>query len=114
MKTVFVVMSLVTASVVFAETNPFPATVTIPEGAVMGEDDEGVWYPLGSGVGGGSSPYVSAIAVSGSDAYVGGKFTEAGGNPANNIARWDGEAWHSLGGGVNGAVYAVAVSGPDV
>ena len=31
-----------------------------------------------------------------------GYFTTAGGVAANNIARWDGAAWHSLGGGMSG------------
>jgi len=31
---------------------------------------------------------IFANAVSGSDVYVGGWFTQAGGNPANSIARW--------------------------
>ena len=61
---------------------------------------------------------VSALAVSGSDVYVGGFFTEAGGQPANRVARWDGNAWHALesGGqnGVNGLVFALAVADNDV
>ncbi|HOF67527.1 MAG TPA: FlgD immunoglobulin-like domain containing protein [Candidatus Fermentibacter daniensis] len=31
---------------------------------------------------------VYALAVSGSDVYVGGQFTQAGGSPASRIARW--------------------------
>ena len=72
------------------------------------------WSALGSGVGGGTDPFVRAIAVSGTDVYVGGAFTTAGGSPASNIAKWNGTAWAALGGGVNGAVYAITVSGTDV
>ena len=58
---------------------------------------------------------VSAVAVSGSNVYVGGAFTDAGGNPnADRIARWDGSAWQALGDGVNGTVSAIAVSGTDL
>ncbi|HOA06068.1 MAG TPA: hypothetical protein PKH86_09500, partial [Candidatus Fermentibacter daniensis] len=57
---------------------------------------------------------VLALAVSGTDVYVGGDFTQAGGSPANYIARWDGSSWHSLGSGVDKWVYAIAVSGTDV
>ncbi|HRY61589.1 MAG TPA: FlgD immunoglobulin-like domain containing protein, partial [Candidatus Fermentibacter sp.] len=57
---------------------------------------------------------VCAIAVSGSDLYVGGEFTQAGGIPANHFARWDGSSWSALGGGVNDFVYAIVVSGSDV
>jgi len=57
---------------------------------------------------------VRTIAVSGTDVYVGGDFTQAGGSPANNIARWDGSSWHPLGTGVNERVYAIGVSGTDL
>jgi hypothetical protein len=40
--------------------------------------------------------------------YAGGFFTQAGGNPANRTARWNGTTWSSLGSGVNDWVYALA------
>ena len=43
--------------------------------------------------------------------YAGGRFSAAGGTSANNIARWDGEKWHSLGSGANGLVMKLAVHG---
>ena len=43
---------------------------------------------------------VNAIAIDGSNVYVGGRFNKAGGVPANNVARWDG-GWHPLGSGVD-------------
>jgi hypothetical protein len=47
--------------------------------------------------------------------YVGGAFTDAGGDAdADRIARWDGSAWHPLGVGLNNRVGAIAVAGPDV
>lgn len=46
--------------------------------------------------------------------YIGGYFTQAGSQPANNIARWDGSAWHNLGDGVNGVVQQLAAVGSDV
>jgi len=72
--------------------------------------DPFVWSSVGSGVGG----YVFAVAVSGSDIYVGGEFTIGGGSSANNIARWDGANWSALGSGVDGKVEAIAVSGGNV
>jgi hypothetical protein len=77
------------------------------------------WSPLGTGLKAvGTYGIVHAIAVSGNDVYVGGLFTDAGGVAANNIAKWDGSAWSTLGtgtaGGVVPAVYALAVSGNDV
>src|SRR2546422_8285910 len=66
-------------------------------------------------------PYVSALAVSGSDVYAGGRFTTAGGSAANSIAKWDGSSWTALGSGMPGnggeptpSVSALAVSGRDV
>lgn len=59
--------------------------------------------------------YTAALAPNG-DLYVGGSFTEIGGIPARNVARWDGRRWHALGegigGGGSGYVYALAFA-PD-
>ncbi len=57
---------------------------------------------------------ISAIAVSGSNVYVGGVFTNAGGVGANSIARWNGASWSALGAGIPGSVQAIAVRGKDV
>ncbi|MBO9343656.1 MAG: hypothetical protein J7454_17015, partial [Roseiflexus sp.] len=51
------------------------------------------------------------------DVYVGGRFTNAGGvSGANNLARWNGVTWSTVGGAnaINGPVYAIAISGNDV
>jgi hypothetical protein len=45
----------------------------------------------------------------GNDLVVGGSFKEIGGVAANNIARWDGAAWHSLGAGVDREVTSLAI-----
>lgn len=64
------------------------------------------WTPLGAGVAGLSINTVAALAVwddgTGPALYVGGSFSMAGGTPANNIAKWDGSSWSSLGTGVVG------------
>jgi trimeric autotransporter adhesin len=44
-------------------------------------------------MGGGDYSVVTALAVSGNDLYAAGTFTTAGGNAANNIAKWDGSSW---------------------
>src|SRR3989442_15431897 len=59
------------------------------------------WTTLGSGMGG-PSPSVYALAVSGSDLYVGSGFKTAGGIAATNIAKWNGSSWTNLGSGTNG------------
>ena len=68
-----------------------------------------VWSALGSGTSPGVNNRVSALVVSGSDLYVGGRFTTAGGNSATNVAKWNGSAWSALGSGVNADVAALAV-----
>jgi hypothetical protein len=72
------------------------------------------FQPLGNGV----DRSVFALAVVGGDLYVGGGFTQAGGEPASRIARWDGSAWSSLGSGagngVSGVVLALAWSGNEL
>jgi hypothetical protein len=74
--------------------------------------DGSTWSSLGSGVGDTVSNYgyvqrsVFSLAVSGSNLYVGGSFTTAGGSPANSIAQWDGTAWSALGSGVRAGPYS--------
>jgi YVTN family beta-propeller protein len=60
-----------------------------------------------------------AIAVSGSDVYVGGIFKNVGsGGTAvvglNNIAKWNGTAWSSLDNGFDNSVFAIALKGTEV
>ena len=61
--------------------------------------DGGAWSALGSnGAGDGAPQRVHALAVSGSDLYVGGYFDNAAGIPeADYVARWNGSAWSALG-----------------
>ncbi|MCZ6754650.1 MAG: hypothetical protein O7E49_04990 [Gemmatimonadetes bacterium] len=60
------------------------------------------WSPVGGGVSG----FVYTLTVfddgsdSGSALYAGGYLTSAGGVEVNHIARWDGEAWSPVGGGI--------------
>ncbi len=53
-------------------------------------------------MGTGFNSNVVAMAVVGTNLYVGGPFTNAGGITANRIARWDGNTWSDVGGGVTG------------
>ncbi|MEJ7693430.1 SdrD B-like domain-containing protein [Daejeonella sp.] len=72
-----------------------------------------VWSPLGTGVNG----KLYAIAHIGTDIYVGGEFTMAGGVPANNIAKWNGSTWSALGQGLTGIfskVNAILAVGTDL
>jgi hypothetical protein len=96
----------------------------IPEADYVARWNGSAWSALGSnGAGNGIlGNYVDALAISGSDVYVGGYFYGVGGNPAiNGIAKWDGSAWSALGsngsGGAalgSGYARALVVAGTDL
>lgn len=55
---------------------------------------------------------IYALTVVGSDLYVGGHFTQAGGIPVSNVARFDGLQWHDLDGGIDGdSVWTIVADG---
>jgi hypothetical protein len=91
------------------------------------------WSSLGSGASNDIAPgstasngSVHALAiVSNGDVYVGGSFSLAGGLPVNNVAKWNGTTWSSLGSGTSNGVtsnqravpatiYALAAAGTSV
>ncbi len=82
--------------------------------------DGNQWSPLGSGLGSVTWPFVSALAVfddgNGPALYAAGRFAHAGGVSVNGIAKWDGQQWYDVGGGVNQDVFELVVfddgSGP--
>ncbi|PYK97624.1 MAG: hypothetical protein DME19_15640, partial [Verrucomicrobia bacterium] len=67
----------------------------------------GVAYP-------GFQSSIGALAISGSDLYVGGAFIQAGGINASRIARWDGQNWSAMGSGTDSDVYTIAVAKREV
>jgi hypothetical protein len=62
------------------------------------------WSEMSGGMTCSSFPYPSVIslAVHNGELIAGGRFTSAGGVPANNIAKWNGTGWSALGDGTNG------------
>lgn len=62
------------------------------------------WYTVGDVVPGQS---VNALAYDGTYWYAGGNFTNIGNVTANNIAYFDGTAWHPMGTGMNTNVQAI-------
>lgn len=111
----------------FSSANPFsPSAVTVNHVARW---DGSNWWPLGNGVGEwsgsgtGGFPWVHTLAVSGTDLYVGGGFTEVNPGtvdqmPASRLARWDGTAWSILGdddgNGVSGTVRSMVFIGGNL
>ncbi len=71
------------------------------------------WVSLGGLPGTDSGVHASAVDDAGS-LYIGGEFTVVGTVIVNRIAKWDGSTWTALGGGMNGFVRALAVSGNDL
>lgn len=64
---------------------------------------------------------INAMAVMGTDVYVGGNFRDLGGDPAiDYLAKWDGNTWSAVGnagktyGALSTTVYALAVNGSDL
>jgi len=55
--------------------------------------------------------YVRTVAKVASVIYIGGKFNRVGGIEANNIARWNGTSWTTLGDGVDGTVNIIVWDG---
>jgi trimeric autotransporter adhesin len=73
------------------------------------------WSPQGAELSGGEEfAYEISLAASGTDLYVGGWFTHAGGVEVNHIAKWTGREWSPLGAGMNRIVTDLAVSGSDL
>ncbi|MBI5022441.1 MAG: choice-of-anchor D domain-containing protein [Ignavibacteriales bacterium] len=75
------------------------------------------WFALGSDTiraAYGGYSFVKAIALSGTDVYVGGQFDSIGTLITTNIAKWDGSTWSALGTGANSSITAIAVNGTDV
>lgn len=83
-----------------------------------------IWYKslTGSTIGATTTPVNLVVTTNGAtvsgnfnfnyenDLYVGGSFYQAGGNTANNIAKWNGSSWSSLGAGFSNSPYSAEVS----
>ncbi|HVM97275.1 MAG TPA: hypothetical protein VMT89_12855, partial [Candidatus Acidoferrales bacterium] len=80
--------------------------------------DGSTWSALGSGLDDSNNGFevttVSSMSVIGTDLYVAGEFSKAGGITVSNIAKWDGSSWSALGSGVDGDAFGTAVMGTDL
>ena len=62
---------------------------------------------MGAGLSGGIG--VETLAVINGELYAGGSFRTSGDTVVERVARWDGESWQPVGGGMgSGYVYALA------
>ena len=73
------------------------------------------WSALGTGLGPSGTVVYTIVSV-GTDLYVGGFFTTAGGNTVSRIAKWDtiNNTWSSLGSGLNNTVRSIVSVGTDL
>jgi hypothetical protein len=74
--------------------------------------DGSSWHSLGEGI----TPAITygpqahtRIVRLGEDLVVAGEIAAAGGQPVDNVARWDGTDWHAMGNGLNARVNALIV-----
>ena len=65
----------------------------------------------GFGLSNGADTEVYAVVRSGADLYIGGNFSSINALAASRVAKWNGATWSALGTGVNGEVFALAVTG---
>jgi hypothetical protein len=80
----------------------------------IGRWDGTNWSALGAGIVGKMTlGRVVGLALNGSDLYVGGTFTNAGGVTVSNVAKWNGTTWSALGTGMNGGVWTIATDGAN-
>ncbi|MFY9341703.1 MAG: hypothetical protein WAT39_04395 [Planctomycetota bacterium] len=69
------------------------------------------WQPFGEGIAGGPATTVRALTVlPDGGLVVGGRFDQAGGRVAHNVARWNGTNWREVDGGTDGMVLALAAT----
>lgn len=88
-----------------------------PTARPAGVGDDGWSNAFPAGTFGPSYETVRALAVVGTDVYLGGDFSTVGGVATGPVARWDGQAWSALGpaGATNtGDVAALAVVGSNL
>lgn len=74
--------------------------------------DGSSWEPLGEGLQYSVAFMRTCYAMVEYDGslIVGGKISSAGGQPVQNVARWDGQAWSAMGGGIPTGVQGLGVS----
>lgn len=67
-----------------------------------------------NGVSASVNPQVLSLAFKGTELFVGGLFSSAGGVSVNNIAKWDGSNWLVVGNGFDSSVNSLCVIGNEI
>jgi hypothetical protein len=96
------------------------SNAAIPNAVRLAKWNGSVWSAM-DGVTSPLSDAVFAMALSGTDLYIGGNFNSLNGmNEISKVAKWDGATWSALGnngsggGSLNGGVYSIATGGSYV
>jgi hypothetical protein len=82
-----------------------------PSNRVVRYNTNGTYTNMGSGI---DNNQVLCLTVYQNQLYVGGTFSTIGGVPVNNIARWTGANWNTVGTGTNGAVRSFGLQGSNL
>src|SRR5205807_1824428 len=72
------------------------------------------WISMGSSILGADNSVWATVVDGSGNLYIGGDFTAVGNVVANHVAKWNGNSWSSLGSGIDGSVFALAVSGNEL
>jgi hypothetical protein len=69
-------------------------------------DPRGAWFPVGGGIDANDAitnqdSNIASLTIYNGELIAGGRFSGAGGVPANSIAAWNGTAWRALGAGID-------------
>ncbi len=90
----------------------FTSAGTLPtSNRIVRYNSNGTWTNMGSGI---DNNQVYALTMFNNQLYVGGSFSTIGGVTVNNLARWTGSNWNTVGSGTNGNVRAFAIQGANL
>lgn len=82
-----------------------------PSNRVVRYNSNGTYTNMGSGV---DNNQVLSLTTYNNQLYVGGSFSTIGGVTVNNLARWTGSNWNTVGTGTNGAVRSFVQQGSNL
>ena len=96
-----------------ASPEPMAGASAAPSAGPAGYWDDR-FFTVGVGNTSSGADEVYSLAVDNGSLFIGGDFSIVGNAAANNVAKWDGTSWNSLGSGTDGTVLVLAVVGTDL